>query len=264
MTLQRLEHEPLSDLLPRARQCLANTLDWLLPRYCLMCGDPSGDMNLCLPCQADLPRTGPCCRRCGLKLKGEHDGVCAPCLLHPPLWERVLPALEYAFPVDVLVQKFKFNRSLACGEVLAQAMLRAVDCAEAPSSSTGLQGPADADCIVPVPLHRSRLAVRGFNQSEVVARYVARRTGIPFNGRLLSRVRRTAAQSDLDGKARRRNTRGAFHCNTERAHGIRHAILLDDVMTTGATLEACTLELKRVGIATVTLWVVARAPPPGR
>ncbi len=233
---------------------LGSIADFLLPRHCLMCGLPSGENNLCPPCRADLPRPGNCCRRCGLPLPGAGDAVCGPCLKRPPPWNRVTAALDYRFPVDALVQRFKFNRSLACGEVLARELAGAV---MAPTAS------APRPCaIVPVPLHRSRHVSRTFNQCELLARYVGKQAGIPVNSLLLSRVRRTRAQSGLDAKSRRKNTRGAFHCHYRRAWGIRHAALVDDVMTTGATLDACTRELKRSGIREISIWVVARAPPP--
>jgi ComF family protein len=162
--------------------------------------------------------------------------------------------LDYRFPVDALVQRFKFSRNLACGDALGRELAGAV------SSSSGA---SPRPCtIVPVPLHRSRHVSRTFNQSEVLARYVGKRMEIPVNSLLLSRVRRTRAQSGLDAKSRRKNTRGAFHCHYRRARGIRHAALVDDVMTTGATLDACTRELKRAGIREISIWVVARAPPP--
>lgn len=241
----------------RAWRLAEAALDWLLPRHCLMCGGRSGEENLCPPCRRDLPRPGGVCGRCGLALEGAHGDICGRCLSQPPPWDHVLCALDYSFPVDVLVQRFKFSRSLACGEVLGQALARAVR--DAGPGSTGGHGPPQR--IVPVPLHRRRLAKRSFNQAGVIAQFVSRQTGIPVDSRLLSRVRMTYAQSGLDARSRRRNTRGAFHARPMRAADIRHAVLLDDVMTTGATLEACTRELKRVGVGRVTLWVVARAPP---
>lgn len=239
-------------------------LDGLLPRHCLMCGLPSGGANLCPPCQADLPRPGHCCRSCGLPLLGAGDPwsreqgsetpLCASCLKQPPPWDRVTTALDYRFPVDALVQRFKFNRSLACGDVLARELARAVGLA--------VNAARHPCAIVPVPLHRSRHVSRTFNQSDLLARFVGKQMNIPVNNVLLSRVRKTHAQSGLGAKSRQKNTRGAFHCHFQRAKGIRHVALLDDVMTTGATLSACTQELKRAGIEEISIWVAARAPPP--
>ena len=177
----------------------ATVLDWLLPRQCLMCGGLCGPENLCAPCRADLPRPERSCERCGLPVSGDNGGICGPCLRHPPIWDRVRPALTYEFPADVLIHRFKFNRSLACGEVLAQELLHCVE-----------QGLSTGQCsrperIVPVPLHRSRLAQRTFNQSWVLAQKLAAETGISMDHRLLYRVRKTSAQSGLDAKSRGRN-----------------------------------------------------------
>lgn len=220
-----------------------------------MCGLPSGAGNLCPPCAGDLPRAISACALCGLELEGENDGICGECLQHPPPWNRVVAALLYRFPVDVLVQRFKFSRNMACGNALARELEHRL------LSGHNVREDSRPDVIVPVPLHHARHAKRSFNQSDVVARHLGRRFDIPVENRLLSRVRRTHPQSGLDARSRRKNTRGAFHCHYPRAKGIRHAALLDDVMTTGATLEACTRELKRSGIRDISIWVVARAPP---
>ena len=229
-------------------------LDILLPRHCLMCGMASGGSNLCPPCRADLPKTAQRCKQCGLPLPGNGDARCGACLQRTPPWDRVVAALDYCFPTDVLVQRFKFSRNLACGKVLAEELAYALN-------KEG-EEPKLPHAVVPVPLHRIRHASRTFNQSELLAKRAAHALGVPFMPRLLLRNRQTHAQSGLDARSRRRNTRGAFHCRSKQAIGLQHVALVDDVMTTGATLEACTRELKRCGVGEVSIWVVARAPPP--
>lgn len=227
-------------------------VDLLLPRHCLMCGLASGEHNLCLPCAADLPRIGHACRHCGLPLTHGPDLVCGPCLLLPPPWDAAIAALVYRFPVDQLVRRFKFSRNFACGDVLASEMIRAVEDS----------GPARPEGIVPVPLHRSRFFVRTFNQADLLARQAGKSLGIPVHASLLSRRRRTRAHSGLDAAARKRNIRGAFRCHipSGKRKAVRHVALVDDVLTTGATLAECTRSLKQAGAGRVSVWVSARAP----
>lgn len=243
-----------SQLRNMAGRGLEMALDIIFPRHCLMCGMPSGDKNLCSPCRDDLPWPGHNCSRCGLPLPGYGDEACGRCLEKPPPWDRVFAVLDYRFPVDVLIRRFKFNRNMAAGAVLSEELVRAV------RNSGQAHSPPDA--LVPVPLHRTRHLTRTFNQSDLIARNLAKEIDIPLMNALLRRTRRTSAQSGLDAKSRLRNTRGAFHCQSRYAEGLRHVALVDDVMTTGATLHACTLELKRAGINEVSIWIVARAPPP--
>jgi ComF family protein len=117
--------------------------------------------------------------------------------------------------------------------------------------------------ILPVPLHRARLRQRGFNQALELARPLGRSLGVPVRHGLLLRARATAAQSELDAAARRRNVRGAFAVHAGAALP-SHVAVLDDVMTTGATLAECVRALKRAGAQRVDVWALARAPAPGR
>lgn len=218
----------------------------LLPRCCAACGMNSDAENLCAPCKSELPRVFRGCRRCGLPLSLHTDLLCGKCLKNPPPWDSGIAGLAYRFPVDQLVRRFKFNRNLACGQILGVELLKAI-------SSLN---PVLPEFIIPVPLHRGRQCWRGFNQAELLARQIGRGLQIPVRRGLLSRRRKTGAQSGLNAGARRKNIRGAFHC---RPTGIGHAALVDDVMTTGATLAECTRTLKRAGIAHVSVWVAARA-----
>jgi ComF family protein len=212
----------------------------------------SGSENLCPPCAADLPRTGHACGKCGLPLALPADHFCGACLSANPPWDDAIAALLYRFPVDQLVCRFKFGRNLACGEVLAWELVRAV-------REKGEQMPA---CMIPVPLHRTRLFSRTFNQAELLGRQLGKSLGIPVHGHALQRIHQTRAQSGLDAADRRRNIKGAFRCRRTRSGsaGFDHVALVDDVMTTGATLAECTRVLVRAGAGRVSAWVAARAP----
>ncbi len=221
-------------------------LDQLLPRHCVLCGLFAGHENLCPPCSAELPNHPSACALCGLPLPAQPDKVCGACLKKPPPWDGTVAGLKYEFPVDQLVCRFKYKRNLACGQALGGALLQAI---------VNRGGPLP-QAIVPVPLHRSRLFTRTFNQAHMLAQQLSRHLQIPVEHALLRRTRRTRAQSGLDSSQRRKNVRGAFVCHR---HGLKHVAIVDDVMTTGRTLEECTRSLKRAGAESVTAWVAARA-----
>lgn len=232
-------------------------LDCLLPRRCLLCRARSTS-NLCTGCDADLPAIMEACARCGIALDfpwsaGAGDeplqGLCGKCITKPPPFDSTFAALHYEFPVTVLVQRFKFNRSLACGAVLSNRLLRALE-------GRNSEAREPVELIVPVPLHPLRQFRRVYNQAEVLARDIGRALRVPVSPRALRRTRRTPAQSGLSAKERRKNLRGAFAPRHE-LHG--RVALVDDVMTTGATVGECTRALKRAGAESVSVWVAARA-----
>ena len=229
-------------------------LDATLPRHCVLCGLRSGPGNLCGPCRSDLPRASHACLSCALPIRNAGDLLCGRCLRRAPPWERVVAPLLYAYPVDRLVCRFKFGRDFACGNVLALEMLHAVRDGAHPRP----------DLIVPVPLHRARHVSRAFNQAHLLARWVGAAMAIPVRSRLLWRKQRTRAQSGLDAADRMCNIRGAFQCGSGAARILTnaHVALVDDVMTTGATLAECSNTLCRAGVARVSVWVAARAALP--
>ena len=232
--------------MPNFQSWLESVLDMLLPRHCIACSLSSGTRNLCPPCHAELPRILSGCRLCGLQLPLSSDEICGSCLKNSPPWASATTGLIYQFPVDQIVCRFKFNRDLACGQILAEELLSAIR----------QKRPLLPDLIIPVPLYRSRHFSRSFNQAEVLARQLGKGLQIPVRPRFLCRSRRTSEQSGLDALARRKNIKGAFSC---RQSDIRHVALVDDVMTTGATLAECSRTMKRAGVACVSVWVAARA-----
>lgn len=216
----------------------------LWPPRCVLCGGAAEPDNLCSGCRADLPwqRTG--CLRCAEPLPGVVQ-ACGACIRQPPPFEATAAALAYRPPITTLVQRFKYRADLAAGRALAAAMAERARRADRPQ------------LLVPVPLHWTRQLKRGFNQAELLALDLAASGGPPVHG-LLRRARRTPAQSNLAAGRRRANVRGAFQCRP-LPPGLRHVALVDDVMTTGATLAECARTLKRAGVQRVDVWVAARA-----
>jgi ComF family protein len=212
---------------------------------CYLCRG-AADGVLCAACDAELPRLeGAACPRCALPSPG--GALCGRCLAHPPAYDATVAALAYEFPADVLVQGLKFRSELALAPLLGQLL------------AARLPRGTRVDFIVPVPLARARLRERGFNQALEIARPLAAATGCKLAAHLAERSRDTAPQLDLPLRERARNVRGAFRCTQvpERAE----IALVDDVMTTGATLDELAAALKRAGAARVVNWVVARTAP---
>jgi ComF family protein len=222
---------------------------WLLPPRCLLCGASGhGDSDLCADCAAELPRNQRCCARCALPL-AVPAALCGHCQRRPPPWDGAWVPFRYGWPLNPLETRFKFGHDLAAGRVLARQWL-----AEEPAT------PLPA-LLLPVPLHRTRLRQRGYNQALELARPLARHFALPLRHDVLRRVRATHAQTELDAVARRRNVHGAFALR-EGVALPAHVAVLDDVMTTGATLAECARVLKDAGVARVDVWALARAPSP--
>lgn len=232
----------------------------LLPPRCLVCEAPgAGGRDLCAACRDALPWNHRACPRCALPVPG--GDYCGRCLRRPPPLDATVAAFAYRFPLDRLLPRFKFHGDLAAGRLLGQLLAEALAEASAagePGNSLRAGGP---QALVPVPLHPRRLRERGYDQALELARPLGRALNLPLRADGLRRVRATAAQSTLGAAARHGNVRGAFVA----APGPwpERVALLDDVMTTGATLGECARALRRAGVLRVEAWVVARAPQPG-
>ena len=218
--------------------------DWALPSACVLCAAhlPARQF-LCPDCDAALPWLGPACVRCATPLP--YAGVCGPCQQQAPGYERAVAALRYEAPVAQWVQQLKFHRALAHARLMGELLARRLPAAPA------------IDAIVPVPLHARRLRGRGFNQALEIARPIAAAFNLPLLTDALVRRSATAAQTELPRARRRANVRKAFAAR-DSVNGLRIAVV-DDVMTTGSTLTAVAMALKRAGAKEVHAWVVARA-----
>jgi ComF family protein len=217
--------------------------DLLFGGSCFLCRGRASAL-LCDACDADLPRqTSALCPRCALA--SPSGAVCGRCLARPPAFDATTAALDYRFPADVLVQALKFRSELSLAAFFGKLIIQA---AREP-----------VDLVVPVPLFPRRLKERGFNQAMEIARHVARATGVRLDPHACERVVDTRAQFELPMEERDRNVRGAFRC--KGFLGGRIAVV-DDVMTTGSTLDEVARALKQAGAERVVNWVAARTPPP--
>lgn len=239
-------------LLPSLSSIGRETARIVLHAACVACGGelPWRDRtaSCCGRCWSALPILPPSrCRFCAAPWSGDDAGyVCAACLADPPPVEWTEAWGGYRGALERVLHAFKFERHDFFSAPLAELVeerLRA-------------RGDLDFDVIVPVPLHRARLRRRGYNQAELLARALARRTGIRCDVRLLVKPLATPAQSRLDRAARRANVRGAFVAH--RAAASRRILLVDDVTTTGETIRACAEALHRAGAARVAAAVVAK------
>jgi len=219
----------------------------LIAPSCLLCAGASAGALLCAPCDADLPRLagehGEHCDTCALPITS--GTRCGACLTQPPSYDHVCAPFTYAFPADALVQALKYRGMLALAPLFGSAIASSLD--ERP------------DVIIPMPLADARLRERGFNQAQEIARHVAKLTGIPLLPRACRKVRDTAPQAALPWKERAKNVRKAFVCDEDFSS--KHIAVVDDVMTTGATLNELARNLKQAGAARVTGLIVARTLP---
>ena len=224
-----------------------------LPTLCAVCHGWSA-RRVCGECLQRFASAVPRCLRCAIQVP---EGVtqCGECVVHPPPFERSVTAVDYAYPWDALITRFKFHGALDLAPALAQSLADAV--ARSPAPHRPL--------LVPVPLSNARLRERGYNQAWELARRLARLLQCPTDARLLLRVRDTPHQIAFPPEQRAGNVRAAFAVEPRRAAGLRGrtVALVDDVMTTGATAAEAARVLLQAGAAQVHIWSVARTPRPG-
>jgi ComF family protein len=229
------------------KQTLERFLDLCFPPHCTIC-KKSGQI-FCSSCYASIQLLSPpFCKHCHAPLAP--NNICRKCADHPLRLSGLRMVSAYQEPLRSCIRAFKYsgNKRLArpLGTLLVQAYKRA-----------GLA----ADMIIPVPLHAQRLRQRGYNQAQLLAEVCSAELGIPLDISLLTRVRATAAQADLSGRERWKNVAGAFLLHPQSNPRVlykRNILLIDDVCTTGATLEACAAPLFAAGANTVWGLVLAR------
>ncbi len=211
---------------------------------CVLCGASSRNGAWCAPCEAALPSlSASCCPVCALPtLNGT---TCGRCLKHAPQFDRTVAVFAYAFPLDKLVQALKYNEQLMLARLLAAKLAQRIE--------------VRPDCIVAMPLHPARLRERGFNQSLELARQIARILNVPLLSHACQRVRDTPSQSALPWKERGLNMRNAFKCTADLSG--KHIAVVDDVMTSGASVNELARALRKANAREISAWVVARTLP---
>ncbi len=225
------------------KKALRITAATLLPQDCFLCAAPSGDSLLCPSCTASLPRlTAERCPVCALPTPG--SSICGSCLKQAPHFDATQAVFRYEFPVGSLIQALKYAHRLASADFLGQALAQ-------------IAVPRRPDLILPVPLSHARLAERGFNQAVEVARPLSRALGVALAITHVHRRRDTMPQTRLPWKERAKNIRHAFDCEIDLTG--KTVLVVDDVMTTGATLDELARTLKAHGASRVENLVLARA-----
>lgn len=231
--------------------------NWLnIEQHCSLCDERcEPQQSICAACEAELPWLREHCGLCALPLPAA-GLICGECLKRPPAFDQVTVPWRFAFPVDALISRFKYQAQWPLGRLLAEQLSHHVRHA----FDEGLPRP---DALVPVPLARRRLRRRGFNQAQMLADWLSSALAIPVDATLLQRVQETQSQQALDAANRRKNLRLAFALTREQSLTGRHLAIIDDVLTTGATAEALARLLKRAGAARVDVYCLARTPKPG-
>jgi len=225
---------------------------WLFPGICCLCEHHSETtQDLCTVCKALLPWAIDRCYRCGLQLLDGQDAVdCEQCRQKPFAFDRLCTLFNYEQPLTQLITGLKFAAKLAYGRVLGELLAEAVN-------HTWYQKIPLPEIIIPMPLHERRLKKRGFNQALELALPSSKQLKIPINSHFCKRIVFTKPQSRLDAYRRRNNIKNAFEIN--RKYQFEHVAIVDDVVTTGSTVNALSLALKAKGVKQIDVWCICRA-----
>ncbi len=218
---------------------------------------PSQAKILCHFCHQRLPLTKHSCFSCGLPLASNVsdsqplDGqqlICGSCLTESPAFDQTVSAFHYEYPINHFISQLKYSAQLQYLDLLADYLLAAI--------TKSYQHQDLPERLVPVPLHKSKIAQRGFNQSRLLAQRLTKPLSTPVIKNGIYRIKKTLAQSGLDSSQRKNNIKGAFKINT---HIPKHVAIIDDVVTTAMTVTELTQQLKLAGAQKIDIWCLARA-----
>jgi len=233
-------------------------LDFFYPPGCQLCGDSQNTQyagQLCRACVADLRLNLNACTVCGLPINLANQALdtlpscCGQCLQAPPVYDLCWSPFIYAQPLEWMIQQLKFNAKLNFASLLSALL--------ADSLPAHLCNDKKPDVIIPMPLHSQRLKHRGFNQSYLLIKPLAKSLGIPVDLNSCVRVKNTEHQTGKNARQRQLNIKNAFTFSNKKHY--RHVVIFDDVVTTGSSVSELSRILKREGVEKVDIWSLARA-----
>lgn len=225
----------------------------ILPYSCVMCLEISDQRrDLCHQCQKDLPHLVNTCQQCGMAFSASHDFPrCGQCITHPPHFDHAIVGFEYQTPIDSWLRQFKFHKKGLYARILTEIY------AEKLLQIFQFHPENKPQILIPMPLHWRRLTQRGFNQAYIIARYLSRQLKIPIiKHASVTRIKYTRAQSSLNLQSRKRNIQRAF--SVQKLVGINHIAIIDDIITTGNTVNELSKQLKLAGVQHISVWALAR------
>jgi len=228
-----------------------------LPARCLLCHLSSNQKLICQYCNDALSIPRPCCLHCGLSLS-KTQAFCGDCLKQKHSFTQLHAIANYQTPYPTLIKKFKYTKQLIFGELLADLLLESIQSNISPTQLSTI------DYLLPVPLHKKKLYQRGFNQAQLLAEKLAKQLHIPILTKTVSRAKETVAQENLSLTERKKNLSKAFDISVNKKQNIqgRRIIIIDDVVTTGATVNSLAKALLQAGAKQIDIWCLCRTSLP--
>ncbi|MFT6987477.1 MAG: ComF family protein [Psychromonas sp.] len=233
---------------------LKQLIERVLPAQCLLCGLPSHNKLICPYCQKEMLQARVCCQYCGLSLTNSQL-FCGDCVKQKHLFTKLHALASYQPPYPTLIKQLKYEHKLISGELLGQLLADSIASHFSGDQITGF------DYLIAVPLHSKKLRQRGFNQAQLIADIVSRQLKIPLLANSVKRNKETQAQEGLSISKRRKNLRAAFTANKNSPLQGKHIALLDDVVTTGATIDSLCHCLLAEKVSSITVFCICRTDP---
>ncbi|VAW60406.1 Competence protein F homolog, phosphoribosyltransferase domain; protein YhgH required for utilization of DNA as sole source of carbon and energy [hydrothermal vent metagenome] len=232
-------------------------LDFIYPPRCQLCGSSQNladSGQICTHCAADFPINNNACQRCAEPLGvfvevQTAPRICGSCCKNPPIYDFCYSPFIYAQPLEWVIQQLKFSAKINFAPLLSQLM--------AARLTRDLTAENTPDVIIPMPLHKRRIKQRGFNQSHLLIKPVAKKLNLSIDLNAGERVRDTQHQTGKNARQRRDNIKNAFRFNNKKNY--QHVVIFDDVVTTGSSVSELSKTLKKTGVKRVDVWCLARA-----